>query len=54
VPEYAGGGCGDLDGRSEEENSEVTARLDEIYGREDSSLEAALRRARRQSLDPDS
>jgi hypothetical protein len=52
-PEYASGACEDLDSRSEGENREVTAGLDEIRGREGSSVETAVRRAQRQSLDPD-
>jgi hypothetical protein len=34
-----------------EEDSEATARLDENYRREDSRLDATLRRAQRQSID---
>lgn len=41
-------------GQLGERESEVTGRLDEIYGRHDSSLDAALRRAQRRSIDRDS
>lgn len=44
----------DCDGRREERVSETTARLDEIYATQECRLHAGLRRAQRQSIDPDS
>ena len=41
------------DGRLEKQESGVTSRLDEIYATEESRLDAALRRAQRQSSDSD-
>ena len=53
-PEYSGPIREDPGCQLEERESEITARLDEIYSRHDSSLDAALRRAQRRSIDPDS
>lgn len=52
-PDYSDRIREDRGGQLEERESEVTARLDEIYGRHDSSLDAALRRAQRESIEPD-
>ncbi|WP_420130365.1 type II toxin-antitoxin system HicB family antitoxin [Longimicrobium sp.] len=49
-PEYSDEDC---DHQSQERESEITARLDEIYATEESRLDAALLRAQRQSVDPD-
>lgn len=53
-PEYSDRVGEDRDGPSEVPDSEITARLDEIYATEESSLDAALRRAQRESIGPDS
>jgi predicted RNase H-like HicB family nuclease len=53
-PDYSSPIREDRGGQLEDRESEVTARLDEIYGRHDSSLDAALRRAQRGSIEPDS
>lgn len=52
-PEYSDGRDA-RDGRAEEQENELTARLDEIYSTQDSRLDAALRRAQRRSIDPGS
>ena len=52
-PEYSD--RGDVrDGRAEEQENELIARLDEIYSTQESRLDAALRRAQGRSIDPDS
>jgi predicted RNase H-like HicB family nuclease len=52
-PESSDGIGEDCDGQSKEREDELTARLDEIYATQESRLDAALRRAQRQSIDPD-
>jgi hypothetical protein len=49
-PEYSDGDRENPSARAEEEEREVTARLD-VYGSEASSLDAVLRRAQRRSID---
>lgn len=39
--------------QSQEQESDITAQLNEIYTTEDSRLDEALRRAQHQSIDPD-
>lgn len=53
-PEYSDRVGDDGDGRPAEQESEVTARLDEIYATQEICLDAGLRRAQGQSIDPDS
>jgi predicted RNase H-like HicB family nuclease len=43
----------DRDDRPEEQENELTPRLDELYATQESRLDAALRRAQRQSIDQD-
>ena len=52
-PEYSGRIGEEREGQSEEQEDELTARLDEIYATQESRLDAALRRAQRQSIEPD-
>lgn len=52
-PEYSGRVGEDRDGQSEEQEDELTARLNEIYAKQESRVDPALRRAQRQSIDPD-
>jgi predicted RNase H-like HicB family nuclease len=49
-PEYAQPG-GEQEGRLDERDNAITARLDQIYPSEGSSLDVALRRAQRRSLE---
>ena len=46
-PEYSDRIGEDRDGQSEEQEDELTARLDELYATQESRLDAALRRAQR-------